>query len=144
MTEKARQYLFVNRDHSVGTAGLLPMLPLSLTAAKSLEVSALLDTGATINVLPFSLGIELGFDWNRQTTTIQLGGNLAAVEARAVAVSAIAADFPAVRLGFAWIRSDHVPIILGQMNFFLEFDVCFFRSVQRFEIQPTQRARATP
>lgn len=144
MTEKARQYSFVNREHAVGTAGLLPMVPLTLTAAKSVEVSALLDTGATINVLPFSLGTELGFEWNRQTTIIQLGGNLAAVEARAVAVSAIVGDFPAVRLGFAWIRSDHVPVILGQMNFFLEFDVCFFRSVQRFEIRSAQRTRVTP
>lgn len=141
MTEKARQYSFVNREPGTGTAGLLPMLPLTLTTVKTVEVMALLDTGATINVLPFSLGTELGFEWDRQTTVIQLGGNLSAAEARAVAVSAVVGDLPAVRLGFAWTRSDRVPVILGHMNFFLEFDVCFFRSLQRFEIRPTQRPR---
>jgi len=27
-------------------------------------------------------------------------------------------------------------LILGQTNFFLEFDVCFYRSKQEFEVKP--------
>lgn len=144
MTENGRQYPFVTRTGGTGPSGLMPMLPIKLTAMESIEVYALLDTGATVNVLPFSCGTNLGFEWNRQTTTVQLGGNLSASEARAVAVTAIVEDFPPVRLAFAWTRSDHVPIILGQMNFFVEFDVCFFRSLQRFELRPAQRPRTTP
>lgn len=144
MTAAGRQYPFARRASGEAVEGLLPMLPLTLSAAKRVEVSGLLDTGATINVLPFSTGVELGFEWDRQTTTLRLGGNLAAAEARAVAVSAVVGDLPAVRLGFAWTRSDQVPVILGQMNFFLEFDVCFFRSLQHFEIRPSRRTRETP
>jgi hypothetical protein len=44
--------------------------------------------------------------------------------------------FPRTRLAFAWSQNDNVPVILGQMNFFLEFDVCFYRSQLEFEIRP--------
>jgi len=46
------------------------------------------------------------------------------------------ASFPAVELAFAWTQAATVPLILGQINFFLEFDVCFFRSQSAFEVQP--------
>lgn len=39
--------------------------------------SALLDTGATVNVLPYPVGVELGYIWERQTATLNLTGNLA-------------------------------------------------------------------
>ena len=39
-------------------------------------------------------------------------------------------------MAFAWAQSDAVGIILGQVNFFLEFDVCFFRSRASFEVRP--------
>jgi len=31
--------------------------------------------------------------------------------------------------------------LLGQINFFLEFDVCFFRSQKTFEIHPKKENR---
>jgi hypothetical protein len=30
----------------------------------------------------------------------------------------------------------NVPLILGQVNFFMEFDICFYRSQLQFEISP--------
>jgi hypothetical protein len=112
------------------------MLPVTLTAANTLTASGLLDTGATVNVLPYTVGVQLGLDWDQQTTTIQLAGNLAAVEARAVAVTGVVASFPPVRLAFAWAKTDAIPLLLGQVNFFLEFDVCFYRSRGMFEVRP--------
>ena len=114
------------------------MLPLTLSAQKPAAVSALLDTGAAINVLPFGIGLQLGFDWDQQTTSVQLTGNLASVEARVVVVDATVAGFPAGRLAFAWAKNDAVPVLLGQVNFFMEFDVCFFRSRNLFEVRPKQ------
>ena len=57
-----------------------------------------------------------------------LAGNLAAVKVQFFLVSAKIADFESVRLVFAWSSSDDAPLLLGRMNFFLEFDVCFYRS----------------
>jgi hypothetical protein len=53
-------------------------------------------------------------------------------------VSAIVGKFPAVRLAFAWAKTDAVPVLLGQVNFFMEFDVCFYRSRLVFEVRPKQ------
>ena len=41
-----------------------------------------------------------------------------------------------MRLAFAWTRSDEVPLLLGQVNFFMEFDVCFYRSRYAFDLRP--------
>ena len=87
-------------------------------------------------MLPYAVGVQLGAVWDDQKTALQLGGNLAEVEARGLLVIAHIATFTPVRLAFAWARSDAPPIVLGQMNFFQEYDVCFFRSQLAFEIQP--------
>jgi hypothetical protein len=130
------QFGFVARDPTRGSASLAPMMPLTLNAAQSVAVSALLDTGAAVNVLPFGIGTQLGFLWDQQKTSVQLSGNLAAVEARVIVVAAAVAQFAPVRLAFAWAKTDAIPVILGQVNFFIEFDVCFFRSRSVFEVRP--------
>jgi hypothetical protein len=101
-------------------------------------VSGLLDTGATVNVLPCDTGRQLGAVWDQQTTPVHLTGNLARFEARVLIVSATVGEFAPVRLAFAWTRANNVPLILGQVNFFLEFDVCFFRSQKAFEVKSKQ------
>ena len=58
------------------------MLPLVLSGPQNLATSGLVDSGAAVNVLPYSLGIHLGFDWDQQTNLIQLSGNLATVSPR--------------------------------------------------------------
>jgi hypothetical protein len=54
-----------------------------------------------------------------------LGGNLGELTAMPLVVTGTVGDYPPVRLAFAWTRADNVPLILGQMNFFREFDICF-------------------
>ncbi len=43
-----------------------------------------------------------------------------------------------IDLAFAWTQATNVPLILGQANFFFEFEVCFFRARSEFEIRPKQ------
>ncbi len=127
----------------MGAASSLAYLPLTLShQGTSLSVSGLLDTGATVNVLPFDVGRQLGAVWDHQTLLVRLTGNLAQFEARVLIVSANVAEFPPVRLAFAWTQARDVPLILGQANFFLEFDVCFFRSRMMFEIAPKESYRS--
>lgn len=141
MTRPAEHFPFIAQAPELGLASLAPMLPLTLAASNRVSASGLLDTGASTNVLPYSVGVALGLDWNLASISIQLSGNLAVVEARAVAVQAFVGGFPPVRLAFAWARSDAMPLLLGQMNFFLEFDVCFFRSRHTFELRPALKSR---
>ncbi len=115
----AQRFNFTESVDAFGVSDLVPQLPLSLTYREStLEVLGLLDTGASVNVLPYSVGIELGAVWDEQTTSVVLGGNLASLEARGLVISAKIDSFPSVQLVFAWTLSDDVPLLLGRMNFF--------------------------
>ena len=87
----------------------------------------------------YGVGAALGAQWARQTIPVSLTGNLAKLEARALIVAAKVAGFPSVRLAFAWTRAAGVPLILGQANFFKEFDVFFSRSLSFFEVSPAPR-----
>ncbi len=139
MLAKARRFPFTESEKSLGVASNLPYLPLVLSyRGTSLSVSGLLDTGATVNVLPYDIGRQLGAVWDQQTTPVHLTGNLARFEARVLIVSTTVGKFAPVRIAFAWTRANNVPLILGQVNFFLEFDVCFFRSQKIFEVRPKE------
>jgi hypothetical protein len=133
----SQRFNFIEGFDAFGAADAVPKMPLTLTYRNSsIDVVALLDTGASVNVLPYILGIQLGAVWEERTMAVTLAGNLASTEARGLLVSAQIGDLDPVRLVFAWSRSDNVPLLLGRMNFFLEFDVCFYRSQLIFEVRP--------
>lgn len=133
----SQQFPFLEAKDTYGDVDIAPSLPLTLSyGKKAIAVSGLLDTGASVNVLPYSAGCELGAIWEEQNFSVQLAGNLAPVEAKGLAVTAQISDFLPVTLVFAWSQTDDVPILLGRMNFFLEFDVCFYRSRSLFELSP--------
>ena len=132
-----KRFPFIERTNSLGLSSTLPYLPITLTYSnRSVEAMALLDTGASVNVLPYEVGLQLGAVWEEQTVPVQLSGNLAHMEARGLVVSARVAEFSPVLLVLAWTASREAPLILGQMNFFTEFDVCFYRSDLAFEVRP--------
>jgi hypothetical protein len=133
----AERYPFVSSDTALGEASFRPYLPFAMVHQQvSVTSSALLDTGASVNVLPYSVGVELGYEWDRQTTALSLTGNLAQYEARVVLAQAVVGQFEPVQLVFAWTQATNVPLILGQVNFFMEFDVCFYRSQLEFVVTP--------
>src|SRR5438874_13733395 len=118
MMPHAAQFPFVATAPGLGAASLLPYLPITLAFRQQVvQVMGLLDTGATVNVLPYGVGQQLGANWDEQTTTVQLTGNLAQQEARALVVTATVSRFPPVRLAFAWTKSDAIPVLLGLVNF---------------------------
>jgi hypothetical protein len=115
----------------------LPRLPLSLRREdRIVEAVGLVDSGATVNVLPYELGLQLGAEWDDRRAIIQLAGNLGNQPAMPFSAIAQIGEFSPTELVFAWVRSPNAPLILGQTNFFLEFDVCFYRSRSEFEVKP--------
>lgn len=95
----AERYPFLSGDPALGEASFRPYLPFSLIYQETTVGSTgLLDTGASVNVLPYSLGIELGYEWERQTTALSLTGNLAQYEARVVLAQAVIGQFDPVQL----------------------------------------------
>ena len=129
------QFPYCDRNPASGGLDLMPDLPIVLRhQSRSVSGVGLVDSGASISVLPYSLGIQLGFDWNTQKARITLSGNLANVDARGIVVEAVVGQLPPVRLALAWAKSDQVRLLLGQFNFFEAFDVSFFRTRRIFEV----------
>jgi hypothetical protein len=113
----------------------LPTIPITLNhLGSSVSANALLDTGSTVNLLPYDIGVQLGATWEEQTIRLPLTGTLARVEARGLFLQVQIGDLEPVRLAFAWAQVSQVPLLLGQTNFFREFDVCFQRSRRTIEI----------
>lgn len=114
----------------------LPRVPLLLRQSdRVVETIGLVDSGATINVLPYGIGLQLGSIWDERKAILRLTGNLGNQQAIPFSLVAQIGEFEPVKLVFAWTNNPNAPLILGQTNFFLEFDVCFHRSKAEFEIQ---------
>ncbi len=130
------KFPYTLHEKASGSSGLLPFIPIKLLAnSTEIETTGLIDSGSTINVLPYSLGLKLGLQWEDQKTLVPLTGNLAKTDAFGVVLRGQVADFNSCKLVFAWAKSDDFPLILGQTNFFQEFSVCFFRAELAFEVR---------
>ncbi len=102
-----------------------------------LTADGLVDTGASVSVLPYRLGLALGATWPEGIQApLKLAGNLAGHAAYPLLLVGRLSCFAPVRLAFAWTQAEQIPLILGKMNFFAELDVCFFRSRLVFEVSP--------
>lgn len=124
----------INSQFSVG----MPLIDIQLlNGSKSLVVSALVDSGAALNILPFDVGIDLGLVWGDQTFSIDLGGVLVGSKAYGVMLQTQIADSESIQLAFAWVNrpSSEMRVLLGQVNFFQNFDVHFYGNQQLFDIE---------
>ena len=129
------RFKYSTTDPSQDEFDALPRLPLVLRLnSQSVEVVGLVDGAATVNALPYEVGIRLGAIWGDRKATIRLAGSPGNVNAMPLFVTAQVGEV-SVRLAFAWVRSNNVPLILGQTNFFMEFDVCFYHPELEFEVR---------
>jgi hypothetical protein len=70
---KGQRFHFTEGFDAFGVPDALPQLPLTLAYRDELvSVIALLDTGASVNVLPYNVGLQLGAVWEEQTTSGRL------------------------------------------------------------------------
>ena len=104
----------------------LPFAPLTLSfEGRVWTGQALLDTGSSLNVLPYEIGAALGLDWQAQTYPLPIGSWLRGLQAFGVVLTGQIEPFAPVTLLFGWIAPSpqRIPLILGQANFFHLFDL---------------------
>lgn len=91
-----------------------------------------------VNVSSWQLGIDLGTRWEEQTNSLQLTGNLRSTRPVSYLNLIVAeiGSFEPVRLAFAWTQAEKIPLLLGQVNFFMGFDASFYRSQLAFDVSP--------
>lgn len=116
---------------------LAPLLPIRLTRGGiNADVVGLVDSGAMYSVLPYDVGVLFGIRWNSLTVPLTLGGIAAGTTAKLLMREGIVGTLSPVPLVFAWSLTNTVPVLLGQVNFFFEFDICFYRSRSEFTVSP--------
>jgi hypothetical protein len=116
---------------------LAPLLPARLSRnGVDVAVSALVDSGATISVVPFDVGARSGYSWN----AVALGGVAGGAVGKLIAVDLMFNPFGRIPQMFAGSSSNDQPVIFGRAMFFFDFDVCFHRARGYFEIQPATAA----
>lgn len=124
-------------NNEFGETGFVPSIPIRLSyEGRSINTNGLIDTGAAVNVLPYSVGISLGGIWDETKRGLRLAGNLGRFRAQGILIQATVASFKPVELAFAWTELDSIPLLLGQVNFLMQFDVCIYRSQLQLEITP--------
>lgn len=117
----------------------LPFVDLTLTyGGQSIVKPALVDSGSTINVLPYEDGLDLGLSWEAQRFLLKNEGFLKGTPTYAVLLTAQIATFSPTQLAFAWTRKsrDEIRLILGQTNFFQQFEITFRGREGIFTITP--------
>ena len=68
-------FSYVFADGSTDILDAMPRLPVHLQSEhRSIDVMGLVDSGATVNVLPYSAGLALGKVWDERKTLIRLAG----------------------------------------------------------------------
>ncbi len=68
----AELYVYTAADNILGDASLMPFLPVTLASeGHTLDASGLLDTGSSVNVLPYSMGMQLGAIWESQPILVR-------------------------------------------------------------------------
>jgi hypothetical protein len=129
------RFPFISLASQSGKGTFMPFLPIILSSQNQQVVThGLVDSGATINVLPYSVGLSLGAVWEQNSMPLRLSGNLAGFEARVLLLNVLVEGCKTVELAFACAKTDSVPVLLGQTNFFMEFDVFFSRSELFFDV----------
>jgi hypothetical protein len=131
------RFRYSTTDSSQNEFDSLPRIPIIIRReGYTVEALGLVDSGATINVMPLDMGQQLGAIWEDNKAIIQLTGNLGKQPAIPLLVMAQIGDIAPIQLAFAWTKNLNTPLILGQTNFFMKFDVCFYRSQMEFEVKP--------
>jgi hypothetical protein len=131
------QFPFISRGTGGPVPDLAPIVPIRLSrGGVNLDVAGIVDSGASVSVLPYSVGARFGIDWDSLSVPCIIGGSVGGMPGKMLVLDGTIHPFPPVPLVFAWVRDDRPPILLGQTNFFMEFDAFLFRRQGFFQIQP--------
>jgi hypothetical protein len=116
---------------------MMPIVPIRLEyGSKSLILEGLIDSGASVNVMPYQVGLELGFDWDKCVVGPAITGSVSSEETRMLVARGYIANLELIELGFMWTKSPTFRLLLGQNNFFKYFKICFSRTNLTIQLAP--------
>lgn len=138
------RFQYTEAQGMAGISGMLPFIPLTLLQTGDgvhitarMTVPALVDSGATVNVLPRDVGEQMGLEWESLQGILPSAGTIHHRPALALPLFVKVPQLPPQRLLFAWSElstHDHMAVLLGQTNFFDEYYVDFRKPDGYFDI----------
>ena len=90
----------------------------------------LVDSGADRTVINHPLGAALGFKVEPNEKSIRLGGIGGSTNGYLKNLRLWIGETE-IKTEVIWVHSDHIPLLLGQMDVFDRFDVTFSRSTEK-------------
>lgn len=100
------------------------------------DLQGVVDSGAMVSVLPYDVGARFGVAWSSLAYSTTIGGVAGSVPAKLLPLDTTVAPFPPIPLVYAWAQSNTVPLVLGHVDFFGSFEVCFFADKGIFHVRP--------
>lgn len=97
---------------------------------RRLSFDFLIDSGADRTVINRPLGNSLGFKINLEEKPIKLGGIGGTTDGYFRKLSFWIGDCE-IKTEVIWVQSDTVPLLLGQIDVFDQFDITFSKSTQK-------------
>ena len=138
------RFQYTEAQGMAGIPGMLPFIPLTLLhtgdgvhITARMTVPALVDSGATVNVLPRDIGEQMGLEWKSLQAILPSAGTIRRRPALALPLFVKVPQLAPQRLLFAWSElstHDHMAVLLGQTKFFDEYYVDFRKPDGYFDI----------
>lgn len=96
----------------------------------SLSCEMLVDTGAYLSMVPYQIGMELGLTIS-EDEILEAGGVGGASIPHIVKEVELQIGENSIHIRIGWALTDEVPLLLGRLDVFDEFDIEFSQSRRR-------------
>jgi len=121
---------------------LIPTIPVTIVGPKRrLNVFMLLDSGADLSLVPYSVGETIGLelDIEKRSEVQGIGEGIVPYILSPLRIKIVEVEIP-VRIGWALI--EEVPFILGRLDVFQKFSVEFREFENKIVLKPASTSRA--
>ena len=133
------RYKLVKRRAPYDKEVLLPIIPVRLkNGEKSLDVGALLDSGADFSAIPVDMAEVLGVRLGKPEPVGGIGGDVEAHPSRVTVVVLKAHERYEIEIPVMVLpeREDEIQVILGRPGFFERFDITFKERDKTIVLKP--------
>ena len=120
------EFPFIEERANIVPRILRPIARVKLTN-KSIETTLdmYVDSGADITLIPYSVGIALGFRLEPDEEIKRIGGVGGGKISIVVRKVKMRINSEELEIRLAWCMSEDVPLILGRLDIFNKFDILF-------------------
>ena len=128
------RYKIVKRQNN--TEARTPSIPITLKGKDSIDVVALLDSGADVSVIPKGIAEIIGLDLTgKKSYADGIGGRVEAIDSKLYLHIKKGHEDYNFQMPIKVILEDTIPIILGREGFFNKFVISFNQSELKFTLK---------